>query len=727
MLSGKNYLFTSESVSEGHPDKVCDQISDAVLDAFLEQDADSHVAVETMVTTGQVLLSGEVSSTAYVDIPSVVRKTIADIGYNKPEYGFDANSCGILTAIHEQSPDINQGVSREDARKQGAGDQGIMFGYATDETGTFMPVTHYLSTLIVKSLAEIRKEGRQMTYLRPDSKSQVTVEYSPTSVPQRIDTIVVSTQHDEFASEKAMQEQILYDVKTILLPHVKEKIKDASVLALFNDDIVFHVNPTGKFVIGGPAGDTGLTGRKIIIDTYGGASRHGGGAFCVDGDTEYLSPDGWKKISEYDGGKVAQWDNGELTFVEPLVYHKHKAEKMYRLTTKHFLDMVLSENHNVVFETSKGNIIKKRVKDLVDNYEIANGNAGFIPISFKYAGGDGIDMTDDEIRLQVAFCADGTLKGHSPYMNLKKFYKKERIIDLLEITQTEYDYSEYDDGYMRVKFEPKIKSKSLVECFKGASLHQLKVIAGELKEWDGDCDNVYRTTVKEDADFAQFVFMASSGKYASIRYDDRIGETYGNEEQYIRKSVCYEVRQCDCKTTNIRRTGRHNSHHVTVEDFIPSDGMMYCFTVPSTMLVLRRNDRVFVTGNSGKDPSKVDRSAAYAARFIAKNLVANGLCSKCEIQLAYAIGVAEPVSIFVDTFHTCKDGWRDELLATFIADSFDLSPYGIEQMLRLKKPIYKLTAVYGHFGRESFEKQGMVFFPWERVLAKDELLHHSKY
>lgn len=409
MLSGKNYLFTSESVSEGHPDKVCDQISDAVLDAFLEQDADSHVAVETMVTTGQVLLSGEVSSTAYVDIPSVVRKTIADIGYNKPEYGFDANSCGILTAIHEQSPDINQGVSREDARKQGAGDQGIMFGYATDETGTFMPVTHYLSTLIVKSLAEIRKEGRQMTYLRPDSKSQVTVEYSPTSVPQRIDTIVVSTQHDEFASEKAMQEQILYDVKTILLPHVKEKIKDASVLALFNDDIVFHVNPTGKFVIGGPAGDTGLTGRKIIIDTYGGASRHGGGAF------------------------------------------------------------------------------------------------------------------------------------------------------------------------------------------------------------------------------------------------------------------------------------------------------------------------------SGKDPSKVDRSAAYAARFIAKNLVANGLCSKCEIQLAYAIGVAEPVSIFVDTFHTCKDGWRDELLATFIADSFDLSPYGIEQMLRLKKPIYKLTAVYGHFGRESFEKQGMVFFPWERVLAKDELLHHSKY
>lgn len=722
----KNYFFTSESVSEGHPDKVSDLISDSILDAFLAQDSESHVAVETLVTTGQVVVAGEVRSKAYVDIPSVVRKTISEIGYTKPEYGFEANSCGILTAIHEQSPDINQGVSREDERKQGAGDQGLVFGFATDETDTYMPVAHYLATMIVKCLAEIRLEGKLMRYLRPDAKSQVTVEYSPDGVPQRIDTIVVSTQHDDFASEKAMHETILHDVLTTLIPYVKAKIKDERVLALFKDGIKYHVNPTGKFVIGGPAGDTGVTGRKIIVDTYGGMARHGGGAFCVDGDTEYLSLDGWKKISEYDGGKVAQWDNGELTFVEPLVYHKHKAEKMYRLTTKHFLDMVLSENHNVVFETSKGNIIKKRVKDLVDNYEIANGNAGFIPISFKYAGGEGIDMTDDEIRLQVAFCADGTLKGHSPYMNLKKFYKKERIIDLLELTHTEYDYSEYDDGYMRVRFEPKIKSKSLVECFKGADLHQLKVIAGELKEWDGDCDKVYRTTVKKDADFAQFVFMASSGKYASIRYDDRIGEKYGDEEQYIRKSVCYEVRQCDCKTTNIRRTGRNNAQHVTVEDFTPSDGMMYCFTVPSTMLVLRRNDRVFVTGNSGKDSSKVDRSAAYAARYVAKNLVANGLCRQCEIQIGYAIGVAEPVSIYVNDFGTNSGEVED--LGAFVKEHFDLSPYGIDKMLGgLKKPIYKSTAAYGHFGREPYEKNGVQFFPWEKVMSKEELLNRQKY
>lgn len=404
----KNYFFTSESVSEGHPDKLADKISDSILDAFLAQDAKSHVAVETLVTTGQVVVSGEVSSTAYVDVPSVVRQTIAEIGYTKPEYGFEANSCGILTAIHEQSPDINQGVSREDEKKQGAGDQGIVFGFASDETETCMPVAHYLSTLIVKCLAEIRKEGKLMPYLRPDAKSQVTVEYSADGVPQRIDTIVVSTQHDDFASEKAMQETILHDVLTTLIPYVKAKIKDERVLALFQNGIKYHVNPTGKFVIGGPAGDTGLTGRKIIVDTYGGMACHGGGAF------------------------------------------------------------------------------------------------------------------------------------------------------------------------------------------------------------------------------------------------------------------------------------------------------------------------------SGKDPSKVDRSAAYAARYVAKNLVANGLCRKCEIQIGYAIGVAEPVSVYVNDFGTSGAGVED--LSEFVTSHFDLSPYGIDKMLGgLKKPIYKPTAAYGHFGREPYEKDGLQFFPWEKVMSKEELLNKKKY
>ena len=273
------YLFTSESVSEGHPDKVADQISDALLDQFLAYDEKAHCAIETIVTTGQVVIMGEVSSKAYIDLQAVTRKTINRIGYTKSEYQFDGNSCGILTAIHEQSADINIGVSKADEENQGAGDQGMMFGYATVETDRYMPISLDLAHLIMKTLAEIRREGHVMTYLRPDAKSQVTVEYSDDNVPQRIHTIVVSTQHDDFADDAAMLETIRRDVKEILIPRVKAQLRDPKVLALFNDDIIHMVNPTGKFVIGGPHGDTGLTGRKIIVDTYGGKGAHGGGCF----------------------------------------------------------------------------------------------------------------------------------------------------------------------------------------------------------------------------------------------------------------------------------------------------------------------------------------------------------------------------------------------------------------------------------------------------------------
>ena len=287
----KNYLFTSESVSEGHPDKVADQISDAVLDKLLAYDCESKVAVETLVTTGQVVIAGEVRSEAYIDLMDVTRGVINRIGYNKAEYKFDGASCGVLSAIHEQSSDINQGVVRATAEEQGAGDQGMMFGYAVNETPNLMPLTLDLSHRILVELAAIRREGKLMTYLRPDSKSQVTVEYDgETHKPVRIHTIVVSTQHDEFVapvdgSAKAqkraddiMLENIYYDVKYILMPRVKASLP-ADIQALFDDKIIYHVNPTGKFVIGGPNGDTGLTGRKIIVDTYGGRGAHGGGAF----------------------------------------------------------------------------------------------------------------------------------------------------------------------------------------------------------------------------------------------------------------------------------------------------------------------------------------------------------------------------------------------------------------------------------------------------------------
>ena len=288
------YLFSSESVSEGHPDKVADQISDAILDQFLAYDDKARVACETFVTTGQVVIMGEVRSDVYIDLQTIARNTIKKIGYTKAEYQFDGDSCGILTAIHEQSADINRGVDREEDENQGAGDQGMMFGYATNETESLMPVTLDLAHLIMRTLADIRKEGKVMTYLRPDAKSQVTVQYSDEGIPERIDTIVVSTQHDEFDEDEAMLARIEDDVIKILIPRVKQQIHSQKVLDLFGPDIYYvnpkealvnvpgikvYVNPTGKFVIGGPHGDTGLTGRKIIVDTYGGKGAHGGGAF----------------------------------------------------------------------------------------------------------------------------------------------------------------------------------------------------------------------------------------------------------------------------------------------------------------------------------------------------------------------------------------------------------------------------------------------------------------
>ena len=273
------YLFTSESVSEGHPDKVSDQISDALIDNFMAFDPSSKVACETLVTTGQVVLAGEVKSTVYLDVQKIARETIRKIGYTKSEYMFDANSCGILSAIHEQSSDINQGVERSNPEDQGAGDQGMMFGYATKETDNYMPLALDLAHKILEEMSAIRNnEGALIPYLRPDAKSQITIEYSDDNIPQRIDTIVVSTQHDDFAPEAEMLAKIKKDIIEIVIPRVKAKLTPA-LQALFNDAITYHINPTGKFVIGGPHGDTGLTGRKIIVDTYGGKGAHGGGAF----------------------------------------------------------------------------------------------------------------------------------------------------------------------------------------------------------------------------------------------------------------------------------------------------------------------------------------------------------------------------------------------------------------------------------------------------------------
>ena len=288
------YLFTSESVSEGHPDKVADQISDALLDNFLAFDPESKVACETLVTTGQVVLAGEVKSNTYLDVQNIAREVINKIGYTKGEYKFSGDSCGVISLIHEQSQDINQGVDRENKEEQGAGDQGMMFGYATKETENYMPLALDISHKILIELAALRRENSEIKYLRPDAKSQVTIEYSDDNIPQKIDEIVVSTQHDEFDADEKMLSKIKKDITEILIPRVKKQLPEY-VQKLFNDDIVYHINPTGKFVIGGPHGDTGLTGRKIIVDTYGGKGAHGGGAFSgkdpskVDRSAAYAS------------------------------------------------------------------------------------------------------------------------------------------------------------------------------------------------------------------------------------------------------------------------------------------------------------------------------------------------------------------------------------------------------------------------------------------------------
>ncbi len=405
-----SYLFTSESVSEGHPDKICDQISDALLDSFLEQDPESKVACETLVTTGLVVCAGEVKTEGYVSVDDVARRVIKRIGYNKSDYQFDYKSCGVISTIHSQSPDINQGVERSNVEEQGAGDQGMMFGYASNETDNYMPLPVELAHRFVQELAAIRNEGKVMTYLRPDSKSQVTVQYSDDHRPERIDSIVVSTQHDEFADEASMLDTIRADVRNILIPRVVESCTP-EMKTLFDTDYNLFVNPTGKFVIGGPHGDTGLTGRKIIVDTYGGRGAHGGGAF------------------------------------------------------------------------------------------------------------------------------------------------------------------------------------------------------------------------------------------------------------------------------------------------------------------------------SGKDPSKVDRSAAYATRHIAKNMVAAGLCDQALIQVAYAIGKAEPVGLYVNTYGTAKVGMSDGEIANRIAKVFPMRPHDIIERLKLKNPIYEPTASYGHFGRDCYEKEiataegkkTITFFPWERLDFVDRI------
>ena len=671
-------IITCEQVSNGHPDKIADQIADAIVTDCLQHDKNSRVAIEVLIKDEHIIIAGELTSTHKPDYRALVDGVFERIGLDKIGYDVSINEIGIL--VKEQSPDIALGVD-----KGGAGDQGMMMGYATNETPELLPIPFVVST---KFLEILRDHPSHM--FRSDAKAQVSFDYDS----GRITTFLCSVQHSP-------------DVEPADFRHV---IQSMMVLAAseygLNTDFEVLVNPTGRFVIGGSFADCGVTGRKLACDTYGGVGHIGGGAMCVDGDTEFLTPSGWRPIKDYCGDMVGQWDDGKLSFVKPDAYIKSPADGLMHIRSAEVIDMVLSPNHDVVLETSKGGRIKKPAKMLFDNEGVRNGNHGFIPTSFSYEDDSkGLDISDDLIRLQVAFCADGTVLQHKEKwtgrVRVKKQYKKHRMRYLLNETGAEYKESE-DGDFSIFYFCPPFVCKKLSECLIAANTHQLKVIADEVQLWDGK-EGIFRTTIKEDADFVQFTFMVAYQTNATISTDDRRGESYIHEgKEYVRKSVLYQVHSTQWTKFQIKH-GTQGIGHCDIEPFKPDDGMMYCFSVPSGMLILRRDNRVFITGNSGKDPSKVDRSGAYMARKIAVDIVRAGYADKAEVQIAYAIGVAEPVSVFVDTFGTAKQS--REFIQQYVKDSYDLTPKGIITSLGLLDVDYNKVSTYGHFG-----KAGL---PWE--------------
>jgi hypothetical protein len=559
-----------------------------------------------------------------------------------------------------------------------------MFGYACRDTEDYIPVA-------MKILQELSKTYdilfRQDKRFLPDGKAQITGFYENGKL-KYIQDFVISYQNTEVEREET--DKILMDICKGICEEYGIEIK------------AFHINPTGKFLIGGFDGDAGLTGRKIVVDNYQSFANVGGG--CVDRETEYLSKDGWKKITEYKNGEpVAQWSNGKLEFVKGEFVKLPKA-KMYYAKNRATVDMVLSGDHNFLYRTSKKNYQKVKFQEVVDKFNnSASGFRGEVPIYFTYDFSDspGINLTDDEIRLQVAFCADGSLlPQHREYrgrIRVKKQYKKDNIEQLLNKTHYLNRVAD-DNGFNIYYLNPPIHTKSLLNCFKNVNLEQAKIICDEVVKWDGNRKNIFRTTIKEDADFIQFLFMSVYGKQSTIRIDNRVGQEYG---QYERKSICYEVNAGKYRFTNAFRKGQHWNSRLTVTDYDDGDTYMYCINVPSHNLVLRRNNKVFITGNcfSGKDCTKVDRSAAYKARAIAIEFLQEHKDYEwCEVQLSYAIGLEKPLAIYIKTDKGDYNGNINWLYP-------ECTPGNIIKDLKLLDVKYVDTAKFGHFGHS--------VFPWE--------------
>ena len=682
-VENENKLVTSEFVSYGHPDKIADQIADAILDAYLAVDKNVRTGIEVMVKDNIVVLGGEINSTATINYDTVVRSVFKNLNFPLNHH-LTPSEIKIINLIGKQSEEIHSGVDKVD--EVSAGDQGFMVGYATNETSVYMPLGHYIAKKICNYVANCSQLG-------PDTKSQVIIEYDKNNKAISIHSILVSTMHQ--CSLEVCRER----VTNAIMNNLVGLDKDIYEKFIKDKNVKIDVNPCGSWQIGGPISDCGITGRKLVVDSYGGYCNIGGGAFCVDGDTEYIGEDlKWHKISEYEGGKIGQWNNGILQFVTPSKYHINDSEKMYHFTTPTSIDMVLSENHDIVAKTSKNNIYKIKVKDVLKKIEEnVTSFKDSIPCTFEYhPNNKGVDLSNEQIRLQIAFCADGTYNsvgGNKGRINIKKKNKIERLEWLLKETNTEYhllNKGKFQNHYYT--FVPPVpNNKSLYSIFKNANYEQLSIIAKEVLKWDGDeKKGIFRTTNKEDADFIQFVFSIVYGKHSTITLDDRIGnQKMLNGKQYETKSICYEVNIG--KVNEISFGGQTNNLNVEVYN----TDKMYCFTVPSGMLLLRRNNKIFVTGNCGKDFSKVDRSGAYMARYIAKNIVASGFSDTAKVTLSYMIGVAEPCSVEIEVN---RNEDKVPLIKKWLSENVDLTPKGIIDRLGGNYPQFYYVSREGHYG-----------------------------
>lgn len=653
--------------SVGIPDKVADQISAAILRECIKQDRHTRAGIEVLGGKGKIFVTGEITTRAKYNVKKIVKSVLRDVGYS--------TNYKVVDNIGRQSPDINQGVDQASG-EIGAGDQGMMFGYACNDTKEMLPTAMVILQKLSKFYDELRKDSPNEFY--PDGKAQITGIYDKDFKLKKIKTFVISYQNSE--KNRAKTDEILKTAASSIAKEYGIEIEE------------FLINPTGKFLIGGFDGDAGLTGRKIVVDAYQSFANVGGG--CVDKDTEYLTPNGWKKMCNYsDGDLVGQYNNGKLEFVKPISFINTDAEPMFRITSGYTTDMVLSENHNVLLLNKSNKEYKRRFIEVFEdwnNKKIGSGlRSAKVPMSFRYDfDNNSCGLSEKELRLMIAFCADGTWysKPWDGTIHIKKESKKARLRSILRDSGIEYKEIEWNNGSekgyssFRIKKLP-IKTKRLKDLFaKGISKKDAEIFAEEIFNWDGNCKNLYYSTFKEDADIVQFILSAVTGKQVRM-YND--GRTYKRSEG--------PLWYVSLTTTTNPNLFRNNRTDTDIVEFIPEDGKMYCINVPSHNLILRRSNKIFVTGNcmNGKDPSKVDFSAAHKARELAKRVVRNEKLKWAEVQLSYAIGVAEPVAIYIDsnrgTIEPPKKWYKE------------CTPKNIIKDLDLLNADYVELAKYGHF------------------------------